>query len=309
MACDIKIRVGTRQSHLALTQVSEVKKILEITYPNIEFEIFPVVTSGDKIQDRNLFDIGGKALFIKEIEEDLVNNKIDVAIHSAKDVPPLVSPKTTLVSFTKRSDARDCFISQKYNSISQLPINATIGTSSPRRKAILQKIRPDLKIVNFRGNIATRLNKLDQVDGSILSYCGLERINLQNHIKEIIPTDIILPAGGQGSLAIQVRSDDQKIIEIFRQANDQKTEICVRAERVFLEELGASCYTPVAVYGQINSSNTLNLRTILLDKDGSELFELSSSCEANLEDAIDLGKFMAQKTKKDAHLLVKKICN
>ncbi len=304
----LKIRVGTRKSQLALAQVKEVNNILKRTYPNILFEVYPILTSGDKIQDRNLFDVGGKALFIKEIEDDLAQNKIDVAIHSAKDVPPFVNPKTTIISFTKRHDARDCFISSNYKSIDSLPAGSTIGTSSPRRKAILLKIRPDLKIIDFRGNIATRLEKLNNVDGSILSYCGLKRVDKVANVKEIISTDSFLPAGGQGSLAIQIRSGDSNISQIFRNANHDETEICIRAERSFLEELGASCFTPVATYGQINSQRQLNLKTILLDHDGGELFELSKSCAANLEDAVSLGKYMAKKTKKDAHLLVERIC-
>lgn len=305
----LKIRIGTRQSQLALAQVDEVKEILQKKVPNIEFEIYPVITSGDKIQDRNLFDVGGKALFIKEIEEDLTNNKIDVAIHSAKDVPPFIKEQTTIVSFTKRADPRDCLISKKYNSISELPIGAKIGTSSPRRKAILLKIRPDLNICSLRGNIATRLKKIDEetVDASILSYCGLERINQLDKIKENISTDCILPAGGQGSLAIQIRSDDKVMSQIFRNVNDHNSEICIRAERSFLEALGASCFTPVATYGRIKEKK-LNLKAILLDHDGSETFELSLTCDANLKDAINLGKLMAEKIKKDAHLLVEKIC-
>ena len=176
MSFDNIIKVGTRESQLALSQTKEVELALKKTYPQIKFEIFPIVTSGDKIQDRSLFNIGGKALFIKEIEEDLIKKRIDVAVHSAKDVPPLFSDLTSLVSFTRRQDPRDCLVSKKYNSIAQLPIGSTVGTSSPRRKAIILKIRPDLKIVDFRGNIATRLNKIEknEVDASILSCCGLK---------------------------------------------------------------------------------------------------------------------------------------
>lgn len=310
MAEAIKIRVGTRKSQLALAQVDEVKELLTAKIPNIEFEISAVVTSGDKIQDRNLFDVGGKALFIKEIEEDLVKNKIDVAIHSAKDVPPFVKKHTQLISFTKRSDARDCLVSKEFQSILELPPGAKVGTASPRRKAMLLKVRPDLEIVSFRGNIATRLKKVEErlVDASILSNCGLKRIKKEEYVKEYIPTDMFLPAGGQGSLAIQIRNNDAKMAEILRHVNDPDSEICIRAERAFLEELGASCFTPVAAYGHINDNRQLNLKTILLDHDGSEMFELSLTCDANLDNAIALGKTMAQKTKKDAHLLVKRIC-
>ena len=158
---------------------------------NIQIEIVPITTSGDKIQDRNLADIGGKGLFIKELEEALIQNKIDIAIHSAKDVPPFLHEATELSAFTERLDARDCFISNKYNSIKELPKGAIVGTSSSRRKAVLLFLRPDLKIINFRGNVDTRLNKINgaEVDASILAVCGLERIGKEHVIKEIIEKD------------------------------------------------------------------------------------------------------------------------
>ncbi len=311
MATSQLIRIGTRQSSLALAQVEEVKSSLLDINSNLTFETYPIITSGDKIQDRSLFDIGGKALFLKEIEDELVNNKIDIAIHSAKDVPPIIKDHTKLISFTKRLDPRDCFISNKYKSLHDLPSQSIIGTTSPRRKAILLKIRPDINIKILRGNITTRLSKLEKgdVDATILSKCGLERMNLSNKITTTLPTDSFLPAGGQGSLAIQIRNNNDNIAKISRSINCFKSEICIRAERSFLHELGASCFTPVAVYGEINNSNQLFLKTILLDIDGSELFELSNICQATKDEAILLGKEMALKTKKDAHLLVKKICN
>ncbi len=305
------IRIGTRKSALALAQVEEVKQKLLKTNPNLLFEIHPIVTTGDKIQDRNLFDIGGKALFLKEIEDELINNKIDIAIHSAKRCTPIIRDQTRLISFTSRLDPRDCFISNKYKSLQDLPSNSVIGTTSPRRKSILLKIRPDIEIKTLRGNITTRLDKLNnnEVDATILSKCGLERMKMIGKITQTLPIDSFLPAGGQGSLAIQVRNKDYQIIDIIKKINCLETEICIRSERAFLHELEASCFTPVAVHAEINNTRQLSLKTILLDIDGSELFELSNLCFASIEEGKKLGQEMAKKTKKDAHLLVKKICN
>jgi hydroxymethylbilane synthase len=317
-----KIRIGTRASKLALAQVDEVVIALKKKFSALEIEIIKITTSGDKIQDRNLAEIGGKGLFIKELEEALVLDKIDLAIHSAKDVPPIIHAETKIAAFTKRLDARDCFISKKFNSISDLPKGAVVGTSSARRKAILLRLRPDLKIVNFRGNVTTRLTKIenDEVDATILATCGLERLAKENmesekkvscpkgyKDKKIIEKNIMLPSGGQGALAIQARKNDAKISEILAKINDEKTKICVESERAFLSELGASCATPVAAYAWFED-DLLNLKTLILDYDGSEVFETNSSCKFDLEEGIKLGKKSAQKTRSEAKKLLEKIC-
>ena len=183
-----KIRLGTRASNLALSQVSEIHLLIAEFFPEIEIEVVPILTSGDKIQDKNLAEIGGKGLFIKELEEALINNKIDIAVHSSKDIPPIIHQDTEISAFTKLLDSRDCFVSNKYSSFKKLPKNATIGTSSTRRKAYILKQRPDLKVVNFRGNIDTRLNKIEnnEVDGAILAVAGLMRLGKENKITEVI---------------------------------------------------------------------------------------------------------------------------
>ena len=308
MSSNFKLRIGSRTSKLALSQVAEFHLLLAQHYPEIKVEIVPITTSGDKIQDRNLADIGGKGLFIKELEEALLQNKIDIAIHSAKDVPPQISDKTTIAAFTERMDARDCLVSEKYKSIKDLPKNAIIGTSSARRKAILLRLRPDLKIVNFRGNVDTRLAKIaaGEVDGAILALCGLIRIGKERLVKEIIEKKKILPAVGQGCLAIQARSDDKKILEILAKVNDEKAQIEVKCERAFLRQLGASCASPVAVHAQIDNDKLI-LETAIIDYDGKEIFESKSKSKANLKDAIELGKKAAQTTKNKAEKLLKKI--
>ena len=309
-----KIRIGTRTSKLALAQVEEVKSLLSPYLSDLQIEIVPINTSGDKILDRNLAEIGGKGLFIKELEEALIQNKIDVAVHSAKDVPPIVDEATKLVAFTKRYDARDCFVSKKFRSIFELPQGAVVGTSSARRKAILLRLRPDLKVINFRGNVTTRLTKIesDEVDATILAACGLERLGLKTTCpkgysdKHHIEKSQMLPAGGQGALAIQVRKDAEKISQIISKINHSETQICVKAERSFLLELGASCSTPVAVHAVVENGS-LNLETLILANDGSEVFATKMQGNADLESAVMLGKQAAEKTKKEAAELLKKI--
>lgn len=306
----MKLRIGTRTSKLALSQVAEVHLLLADHFPDLQIEIVPITTSGDKIQDRNLSEIGGKGLFIKELEEALIQNKIDIAIHSAKDVPPVLHEATELAAFTSRFDACDCFISKKFSKLKDLPKGAIIGTSSARRKAALMRMRPDLKIVNFRGNVDTRLAKLEngEVDGAILAGCGMIRLGKEQIVSEAISKEIILPAGGQGALAIQIKKSDTAIAALVKKINDEKTQIAVKCERSFLRELGASCATPVAVHAEIEKNN-LTLRTIIFDYDGSEIFETKSKSKANLEDAIKLGNEAAKTTKKKAAKLLEKICN
>lgn len=309
-----KIRIGTRTSKLALAQVAEVSALLSPHLQNYQIEIVPITTSGDKIQDRNLAEIGGKGLFIKELEEALIQNKIDIAVHSAKDVPPFLHDATDLAAFTQRFDARDCFISKKFDSIYDLPQGAVVGTSSARRKAILLSLRPDLKIVNFRGNVTTRLTKIenDEVEATILAACGLERLSAKASCpkgysdKNLIEKNVMLPAGGQGALAIQVRKDDAAIVHILAKINHVETQICVKAERAFLSELGASCSTPVAVHAEIKNAE-VNLKTLILSYDGSEIFATESKGNVTIESAIELGANAAQKTKNEAAELLKKI--
>jgi len=305
----MKLRIGTRTSKLALSQVAEVHLLLADHFPELQIEIVPITTSGDKIQDRNLAEIGGKGLFVKELEDALLQNKIDIAIHSAKDVPPFIHEKTELAAFTERLDSRDCFVSKKYQTLKDLPKGAVIGTSSARRKAILLRMRKDLKVVNFRGNVDTRLAKLEneEVDGAILAACGMMRLGKEQSVNHAIEKDQMLPAGGQGALTVQIRKNDEKISSMLTKINDEKTAIEVKCERSFLRELGASCATPVSAHAIVEKNN-LTLRTIIYDYDGAEIFETKSKSKANLEDAIKLGAEAAKTTKKKAAKLLEKIC-
>lgn len=304
------IRIGTRSSRLALSQVSEVYLLLsDFLGDKYEIDIIPINTSGDKIQDRNLSEVGGKGLFIKELEEALINNKIDIAVHSAKDIPPILHQDTELAAFPPRLDARDCFISSKFGSLAKLPNASIIGTSSARRKATLLRKRPDLQVVNFRGNVDTRLNKINDgdVDASVLAMCGLIRLEKQTSIIHAIEIDDMIPAGGQGALALQVRKNDDRIVELVKKIDHLETRICIKSERVFLRDLGASCSTPVGVYAHIKNKK-LHLETIILDYQGEEEFRTSSSSEnISLEGGIDLATSAAKRTLLEAKDLLTRI--
>lgn len=316
LACgdDLKnriIKIGTRTSKLALAQVAEVHLMLDEHFPNLKVEIQTFKTSGDKIQDRSLADIGGKGLFIKELEEALLENKIDIAIHSAKDVPPIIDLQTEIGAFTFRLDPRDCLISKKYSSIAKLPKNAKVGTSSPRRSAFLLRERPDLRIVNFRGNVDTRLKKVfddEEVDATILAVSGLERLGKNQLLKNILPIEQILPSGGQGSLALQIRNNDSTIKEIVSKINDPNTHICLTAERTFLRELGASCSTPVGVFCEIKNDQAI-MKVVIIDYDGQSFYQAQDSCSIDLVKAVKIAEGLAKQVKKEAKDLLKKLIN
>ncbi len=298
-----KITIGTRGSRLALAQSEEIKHLIISNHPDYQkspelISIIPFKTTGDKIIDRSLVDIGGKGLFIKEIEEALIDNQIDIAVHSMKDVPGFFSSNLDIFAIPTRQNHCDAFISNQYSSIANLPLNATIGTSSPRRAALILNQRPDLKIVNFRGNIDTRLQKLreKQVDATILAVAGLERISLQNHITKIISEEEMLPAVGQGALALQARNNDSFITKLLEPLNHQASKICVDAERAFLKTINGSCKTPLAAYCQIKDGQ-LFLRVMLASLDGKEIYKTSRI--GDLKDSVTIGN--------DAGLEIKKL--
>ncbi len=288
------IIIGTRKSELALAQSHEIKKL--ITNQHKEFQsnvdalsIQGFKTTGDNILDKNLSDIGGKGLFTKEIEEALLSNKISLAVHSMKDMPAIHPTGLDILAITKREDPRDAFISLKYKSIEELPKNAVIGTSSTRRKALLLKIRPDLKIVNFRGNINTRLNKIQQgeVDATILAVSGLKRINKEHYITSILPTSLMLPAVGQGAIGVQCRLNDHFACNLIKKINHLETSICIKAERAFLKEVDGSCKTPIAGYCEIKNDSLL-LQALIISPDGKEIYKTSKT--GKLDEAKKIGK-------------------
>lgn len=250
-----KISIGTRGSKLALWQAEWVSSEIRKLKPDLEISLAKIKTTGDKILDVPLAKVGGKGLFVKEIEEALLRKDIDIAVHSMKDVPTDLPSGLHLAAICKREDPRDAFITQRSDikSISDLPKGAVIGTSSLRRSCQLLNIRPDLRIVQLRGNLDTRLRKLDegQFDVVILAAAGIKRLGFESRITGILPIDISLPAVGQGAIGIECRRDDEFINNLISLLNDPETSVCVQAERAFLKKLEGGCQVPIAAYARI----------------------------------------------------------
>ncbi len=292
----MRVKIGTRKSKLALIQTEMVIDSIKSHFPAAECEIVPIVTSGDKITDKNLYDIGGKALFLKEIEEQLLAGNIDIAVHSLKDVPGVLPDDLEIAAVLEREDPRDCFVSVKYKSLDDLPKGARVGSSSVRRKVIIHQQRPDLEVVQFRGNIHTRLKKLKQseVDATILACAGLVRAGEFNtDYCYPIEIDQMLPAAGQGIIGIEIRSDNDQMRDICNKINHQQTWNIAEAERSFLAYLDASCSTPISAYAIMQDEKTILARYMLADYEGSFV----NYCQelGGVEEAAQMGVVAAKK--------------
>lgn len=263
--------IGTRGSKLALWQADYIQHRLEEQYPSVTVVQKIITTKGDKILDVPLAKIGGKGLFTKELETAMLEGEIDLAVHSMKDVPSEMPNGLTLGVITSREHEGDAFVSLRYQSLDELPQGAKVGTSSLRRKAQLLKYRPDLKIYSLRGNVGTRLEKLESenFDAIVLAVAGLRRLGLEDRITEILPHDICLPAVGQGALGLEYRADDSEMAEMLAFLNDEMTSVAVRAERAFLKRIEGGCQVPVGIYGEADENRVL-LRAAILDVDGTE---------------------------------------
>jgi hydroxymethylbilane synthase len=254
-----KIVIGTRGSKLALYQAEFIRSELKRLYPDLEIELSKIKTTGDKILNVPLAKVGGKGLFVKEIEDALLKNEVDIAVHSMKDVPTEFPDGLHLAVICKREDPRDAFVSKIRNSkfeirnFKALPSGAKVGTSSLRRSCQLLHIRPDLKILQLRGNLDTRIRKLDegQFNAIILAAAGVKRLGLENRITEILPVNISLPAIGQGAIGVECRVNDEAINNLIAPLNHPETSLCVRAERAFLKRLEGGCQVPIAAYARI----------------------------------------------------------
>jgi hydroxymethylbilane synthase len=286
----IILRLGTRGSPLALAQARMVRQALTTAHgfdpEQIAIEV--IRTSGDRIQDRPLADVGGKGLFTKEIEEALAAGAIDLAVHSSKDMPTVLPPGLVLSAFMEREDPRDVFISRKAKSIAELPRGATVGTASPRRQAMVKRQRPDLTIVPLRGNVETRLRKLDEgvADATLLARGGLTRLGLADPATAVLDVNEFLPAVGQGAIGIETRADDARTRELLAAINHADTFSALVAERAFLAVLDGSCRTPIGGHATI-SGGRLRFRGMIVKPDGSEAFEATR--EADVRDAERLG--------------------
>ncbi|WP_457642891.1 hydroxymethylbilane synthase [Persephonella sp.] len=290
----MKIRIGTRKSKLALWQANYVASRLKEHFPQLEVELVKITTKGDKILDVPLAKVGGKGLFVKEIEEAMLRGEIDIAVHSLKDVPTYFPEGLGLVAVTEREDPRDAFLSVKYSSIEDMPEGAVLGTSSLRRKAQILQKRKDIKIEDLRGNVDTRIRKLEegQYDGIILAYAGLKRLELQDKVKKVFDTDYMIPAVAQGFLGIEARLNDRQTIEIVSVLNHMESEIRARAERAFLKTLEGGCQVPLAGYAEIINGK-LKITGFVSDLEGVRVFR--DIIEGSTDAPEELGEKLANR--------------
>lgn len=289
-----KLTIGTRQSLLALWQSNHIAALLREKYPECEVVLKKIVTKGDRILDVPLAQIGGKGLFTKEIETELADGTIDLAVHSLKDMPTVLPDGLCLTAITERANVGDAFVSNKYASFEELPLGAVIGTSSLRRKAQLLAARPDLQIMDLRGNVDTRLRKLDEglYDAIILAAAGLERLGHGNRITALIPPDVCLPAVGQGALAIEARTADDEVRSMLEFLNDLPTKQSTDAERAFLGLLEGGCQVPIGVHADV-AGEQIKIEAIIAALDGSTV--LRDTITGKAEDAVALGQQLGKK--------------
>lgn len=295
------LKIGSRGSPLALVQtnifINALKKFHDFTY-----EIIKVKTTGDLILDKPLYDIGGKALFLKELEEALLDKKIDLAVHSLKDVPGIIDDRFMLGCFLEREYPQDCLISKKYKNIKELKSDSVIGTSSPRRAAFIKQIRPDLNILHIRGNINSRLERLvkGEFDAIILAEIGLRRLNLYDPtFCNPIPVDDMIPAVGQGVITCEILKENNMLKEILNKINDKASEFSVSIEREFLETLQADCKTPVA--GYVRMVNGLHKGVFMIGSDDSTIIK---TCDIEIDISLPkIGKKIANQILKEFNSL------
>ncbi|HEX9073178.1 MAG TPA: hydroxymethylbilane synthase [Pseudolabrys sp.] len=284
------LRIGTRGSPLALVQARAVRSRLAAAMGVNEetIELVVIRTTGDTIQDRPLADEGGKGLFTKEIEEALLDRRIDLAVHSAKDMPTILPKGLALIACLEREDPRDVFISHKARSLVELPRGASLGTASLRRQAIAKRARPDLRVTPLRGNVETRLRKLDagEVDATLLALAGLRRLELVEHITSIMNAEEFLPAVGQGAIGIEARKDDTRVCDILARIDHAETFIAVACERAFLAALDGSCKTPIAGHATI-SGDAIKFRGLVARPDGSAAHDIAGT--GSRKDAATIG--------------------
>jgi hydroxymethylbilane synthase len=286
------LRIGTRGSALALWQAGWVKTQIEKHWPGLRVELVPIKTSGDKIQDVSLTQVGGKGLFVKEIEEALLAETIDLAVHSMKDLPGELPAGLTVSAVPEREDHRDVLITRHGETLAELPAGTRVGTSSLRRQALLLHLNPNLHVEMLRGNVDTRLRKQHEgaVDATVLAAAGLNRLGLMPDHSHILDDQVFLPAIGQGALGIETRLEE-KMIAFVRPLHHYATDIAVRAERAFLNRMGGSCRTPLAAKGDVDN-NTIRLRALVASPDGRRL--IRGEHEGAVQAAEQVGTTLAE---------------
>ena len=287
------LKIATRQSPLALWQANYVKDRLQQLYPDLTIELVPMVTKGDVILDSPLAKIGGKGLFVKELENALLNKEADIAVHSMKDVPMQFPEGLGLAVICQREDSRDAFVSHSYRTFAELPQGAVVGTSSLRRQCQLKALRPDLDIRSLRGNVGTRLSKLDNgdYDAIILASAGLIRLGLADRIASFIDVEQSLPAAGQGAVGIECRTDDMQVQALLAPLADAETTYCVRAERAMNNHLQGGCQVPIGGYAVLQQGQ-LYLRALVGNIDGSRIIRAEG--KSAVENAEVLGVKIAE---------------
>lgn len=288
------LKIGTRGSPLALAQASETRARLMAAHglPETAFAIEVISTSGDRIQDRPLSEAGGKGLFTKEIEEALLDGRIDIAVHSSKDMPTLLPDGLELSAFLEREDPRDAFIGKAAASIQALPQGATVGSSSLRRQALILRMRPDLKVVMFRGNVQTRLRKLEEgvADGTILALAGLNRLGQPEIATDVMALDMFPPAPGQGAICIESRIGDGRARDMVAAIDHEPTGQALACERAFLAALDGSCRMPLAGHAAMEGAG-ISFKGSVLSPDGRECYEAAAA--GSVEDAVAIGRSAA----------------
>jgi hydroxymethylbilane synthase len=287
-----EVRIATRRSRLALWQAEHVAKCLTAVHPGLVTRLVPLVTEGDRIQDRSLATVGGKGLFIKELETAMLAGEADIAVHSMKDVPAELPEGLGITAVLERADPRDAFVSGAIATFRSLPQGARVGTSSLRRQCQIRRARPDLSVIVLRGNVETRLRKLDagEFDATVLATAGLERLGLAARVREKLSPRQMLPAVGQGVIGIECRVADSRIRELLVPLEHGQTRVRLDAERAFAARLGGSCQSPIAAYAELDGA-MLSLRGLVGAPDGTQVFE--DRIEGRASEAASLGVRLA----------------
>jgi len=286
------IRIATRKSPLALWQATKVSEMLKNIDNSINIEIIKITTSGDKILDKPLYDIGGKSLFLKELEQSLLKDECDIAVHSMKDMPAILHEDLAISAILKREDASDVLISKKYNSLKDFTKNSSIGTSSVRRICNLKYDYPNIHISDLRGNIDTRIDKVlnGEIDGIILAAAGVKRLGLEKYISSYLNKNMWIHAIGQGAIGIEIKKSNEKLNKFINKLNDEHTSICVNAEREISKFFNASCNTPIAAYAETNNNN-IYITSMIGNIEGSK--KIYSNKEGLLNNAQKIGYSLA----------------
>lgn len=289
-----KLIIATRGSQLALWQSNHIKAVLEEQNPGLEVELNVIITTGDRIQDKALSKIGGKGLFLKELEEAMLRGEAQIAVHSLKDVPTVMPDGLLLAAITEREDSRDALLSEKYPNIDALPKGAVVGTSSLRRRMQIEKLRPDLVIKDLRGNVDTRIRKLkeDQFDAVILAAAGINRLSLLDAVKYVYPISLeeMVPSMGQGALGIEA-VNDAEVLKIVARLEDEYSRIETTIERSFVDELEGGCQVPIGVNASVLEDGSVSIKAVLGLPDGTEM--LSDSKITSKRDYQNIGREMA----------------